>query len=488
MKNQSIKSNAIYNTVKTVSAIIFPLISFPYISHVLLADNLGKINFGLSIISYFSLIATLGINTYAIRECSLVRDNQSQLETTASQIFSINVVTTFIAYCLLLISLLVFRSLDNYRTLIIIQSFSIAATTLGADWLNSAMEDFKFITIRTIAFQFLSLILLFIFVHKPDDYYIYAIICLVSSSGASIVNVFYRKRYCRVVFTLKMDIRRHFNPILLLFVMLLAQNIFNNVDSTMLGLMIGDREVGIYGAAHRMYNIINQVVASVLWVIIPRMSYYFNKGDYEEINGLLRKVLGFNFLIGLPCATGAFILSNDIVYIIAGSSFLEASSVLRILICGFMFTLIGGNFLGNAVLLPSKNERYYMIVCCITALINVVTNYFLIPYYGAKGAAFTTSLCSLFIFILLLLKKDKRIKIRKMLSTVIAPIIGSITIVLICLWLSSVTSLWKRVSLSIIISAVSYFSVQVLLKNELLVLFFKPILKKIRTLFSNFKQ
>ena len=61
MSNKSIKKNTVYNAIKTVSAILFPLITFPYISRVLLPENVGKINFGLSIVSYFSLIASLGI-------------------------------------------------------------------------------------------------------------------------------------------------------------------------------------------------------------------------------------------------------------------------------------------------------------------------------------------------------------------------------------------------------------------------------------------
>ena len=176
MTEKSIKRNTVYNAIKTLSSIIFPLITFPYISRVLLTENSGKIDFGLSIVSYFSLIASLGITTYAIRECSAVREEKNKLSYVASQLWSINIITTVVAYIALTVTLLCYRKLDNYRTLIIIQSLSILATTLGADWLNSAMEDFKYITIRTVAFQFFSLLLMLIFVHKPEDYMKYAVI------------------------------------------------------------------------------------------------------------------------------------------------------------------------------------------------------------------------------------------------------------------------------------------------------------------------
>ena len=295
MTQKSLKKNSIYSILKTGSSILFPLITFPYISRVLLTENVGKINFGLSIVSYFSLIASLGITTYAIRECSTVREDRKKLSDIASQIWSINIITTLFAYFALSITLLCYRKLDNYRILIIIQSISILANTLGADWLNSAMEDFRYITLRTVAFQFISLMLMLIYVQKPEDYMKYAVISLISSAGASITNVWYRRRYCRVRFTKDIDWKRHFAPIMYLFVMILAQTIFNSVDSTMLGLMHGDHEVGIYSAAHKINNIINQVVGSLLWVIMPRMSYYFAERKYDEINILLRKILGFNF-------------------------------------------------------------------------------------------------------------------------------------------------------------------------------------------------
>ena len=91
MAQQSLKKNSIFNAVKTVSSILFPLITFPYVSRVLQPENIGKINFSVSIIAYFSLAASLGITTYAIRECSMVRNDKRKLNDTASQIFSINV-------------------------------------------------------------------------------------------------------------------------------------------------------------------------------------------------------------------------------------------------------------------------------------------------------------------------------------------------------------------------------------------------------------
>lgn len=468
MKEKNIKVNAVLNMIKTISSIIFPLITFPYVSRVLMPENIGKVNFGSSFVSYFSLIASLGIGTYAIRECSAKRDAKDELSKTASQIFSINVITTIIAYALMAITLLLFRDFDSYRTLIIIQSTAILFTTLGCDWLNSAMEDFAFITIRSIAFQFISLILMFVFVHEPSDYMKYAAITVVASSGANIVNIFYRRRYCVVRFVREMEWRKHLKPITLLFVMLLAQTVFNSADVTMLGLMRGDIEVGYYSTAVKITHLINQIISSILWVAMPRLSKLFIEEDFENINKLLRKIfIGF-ISLGLPCAIGCICLSKEIVEVIGGPSYANAALPLVILMIGFLFDLVGGAFLGNMILLPSKREATYMNVCLVSTLVNVVLNYFLIPKWGAAAAAFTTSISYLLMLILCYKATDKRIKLENIRNTVASSIVGCLAIVLVCMAVKiMVHSLIISVLVSVLGSALLYAFVQILFKNEI---------------------
>lgn len=469
MSEKSIKVNSILNVIKTISSIIFPLITFPYISRVLQPENVGKVNFGSSFVSYFSLIASLGITTYAIRECSAARGDKKKLGEKASQIFSINVCTTIVAYVLLGLSLIFFRKLDSYRTLIIIQSTAILFTTWGADWLNSAMEDFKFITIRSIGFQFISLILMFILVHQPDDYYKYAAITVLSSCGANITNILYRRKYCTVRFTKDMHWREHFTPILLLFVMILAQTIFSNADTTMLGLMKGDFEVGIYSTAYKIKNIIVQVVASLCWVVMPRMSYYFVDGDWDKINAMLKKVLSVMVTIGFPCVAGCVVLSSEIIQIVAGQQYSAASLPLVILMVSFIVDIFGGSFLGNMVCLPAKQEKVFMEACCFAAVVNVVLNYILIPYGGSSAAAFTSGISAIVIFVWLFVKKDKRVKLNYIWEVCKSPFIGSVFIVIFCLVMKNISDGVIFITLtSIIGSVLGYAIILVVMKNGLI--------------------
>lgn len=481
----SIKTNTIYNAIKTCSSVLFPLIIFPYILRVLMPDNVGKVDFSASIVSYFNLIASLGISTYAIRECSTNRNDSDKLNNIASQLYSINIISTIISFFLLIITIFFYSKLHNYFVLILIQSISIISNTLSAEWINSAMEDFKYITIRTLVLQLFSLILILMLVKKPDDYLKYVVIGLITSVGGCLYNIRYRRKYCKITFLwrIKYDIdwKRHLPPVLMMFAMLLAQTIFNNIDISMLGIMRGDYEVGIYSTAYKISNILNQLVFSVLWVIMPRMSLYYSEGDYSSISKLCRKILCYNTTIGLPCAIGVILLSDDIILIFAGKEYSESSMVLKVLMLGLVFSLYGGGYIGNCILLPSKKEKIFMIVCCVAAIENIITNYYFIPRFGVVAAASTSVFCAFTIFILLLFFMDKRITIINKVQIYISPIIGCVGIVVVCLCLRYLSNITLRVVFSVFISIFIYFCILYFLRNELLIEVLKDIKKYIKS-------
>lgn len=472
-KERSLMNNAILNLIKTFSSIVFPLITFPYVSRVLLPEGVGKYNFANTYVSYFSLVASLGITTYAIRECSIVRDDKKQLERVSSQIFSINVCSMLIAYTLLFLSLICFRKLDEYRLLIVILSTSIFFTIMGADWLNSAFEDFKYITIRTVFFQIVSLVALFLFVKSPADNIYYAMITALASGGASILNVFYRRKYCRVrmLFSIKeMGWKKHFPSIVLLFVMILVQTIFSSSDITMLGIMRSDYEVGLYSTATKIYTIMNQIMASILWVMLPRLTGYFAEKNYIEINKLLKKCIQFMMGLGLPCIIGGFFLSDEIVTIVGGTEYIEASVYLKILMVSLFFALIGGNIMGNMILLPAKKEKYFLQACVVAAIVNIVLNMIFITEYGALAASITTVIAHVVLFIMLIPRVEKDINIGTFKENMLAPICGSFLVACICLISKSIfQSTWIILIFALVFSILIYAAVLLIMRYQVVI-------------------
>ena len=479
MAKRSINSNAVFNTLKSIFSVIYPLITFPYISRVLMTDNVGKINFGNSIVSYVSLIASLGVTTYAVRECSRVRDNRDELSKTASEILSINLMSTLVAYLGLAVVLVVAKPLENYRKLICIQSTAVLFATLGADWLNTAMEDFRFIAIRTFLMQVLSLLLMFVFVHKPEDYMIYAAISVFASSGANAINIFYRRKYCRTKFTWNMNVKKHFPRILLLFSLILSQTIYVNSDMTILGLMKGDHEVGLYSTSVKIYQIVNSTVASIAWVVMPQLSFYYFRKEYDEINKLLKYSLNFITVLGIPCICGLVIIAPQIITIIAGEAYVEATLSLRILCIAMLCSFFSG-WVGNMTRLPAGKEGLSLAISSGSALLNIVLNFLMIPKWGLNAAAFTTAVSEFFSMICGFIYIDKNIKIEGLRQVFLSPIVGGIGILVIG-WITQtmLNRAWIVSIITIVISLVWYLFVMLISRNEFFMGFAEPVVNKL---------
>ena len=266
MNTRSMAKNAALNTIKTIMAMVFPLITFPYASRVLQVDNIGKVNYAASIISYFSLLAGLGIKTYAIREGARIRDNKVALEKFTNQMFTINMVSTVISY-LLLAGLVCFApSLESYKTLIAIQSINIIGTTIGIEWLYTIVEDYYYITMRSILVQFVSMLLLFALVHSKEDYIIYASISVFATTASYVFNFIHARKIVQVKLTKNVDIAKHLKPIMMIFAMSIATTIYVNSDTTMLGILGGDYYVGVYSTSTKMYSILKNVMSASILV------------------------------------------------------------------------------------------------------------------------------------------------------------------------------------------------------------------------------
>ena len=171
---KSLSLNAAMSAFKTLMNIIFPLITFPYASNVLQVENLGKVNFASSVCGYFLLFAGLGISSYAVREGSRYVNDREKLAAFASEMFSVNMISTALTYVALAVTMLFWTKLHAYTDLMLVLSLQIFFTTIGTEWVFTIFEEYTYITIRGLLFQVLSIFMLFAFVKTRDDYCIYA--------------------------------------------------------------------------------------------------------------------------------------------------------------------------------------------------------------------------------------------------------------------------------------------------------------------------
>ena len=399
MRKKSLGVNALLNGLRSALNLIFPLITFPYVSRVLSVDGMGIYNFSNTYVNYFVLIAGLGVATYAVREGAKYRDNKEQISEFASQIFTINMVSTLIAYLLLIGSLLIFSNLRNYVTCILVFSLQLFFTTIGTEWLYTIYEEYQYITIRSIVFKIISIVLLFLLVHSSNDYLWYAAITVFAGVGSNILNYIHAKSFCKIKFVRDTNWKYHLKPILTIFASSVAVTIYVYSDNTILGLMKNDYAVGIYSTSVKIYQIAQSLLSAVLTVTIPRLAMLWGQRRRREYNDVLTRVINTLGVLVLPASVGLLMLSREVVLIIAGPKFLPSVNSLRIITWAIIFSIFSWIF-SDCVLIPAKREKRVLQNTLITAVINIVLNFILIPTMSYDGTSLSTVLAELSVMIM----------------------------------------------------------------------------------------
>ncbi|MDU2936933.1 MAG: flippase [Clostridiales bacterium] len=470
MKNKSLTKNAILNGIRNGLNLLFPLITFPYVSRVLQVEKLGEYNFANSVISYFVLLAGLGISSYAVREGAKLREDKDKFNFFTSSVFTINVLSTVISYICLFGCLWILESLHKYSMLILVFSIQIIFITIGVEWVYSIYEEYLYITLRGILFKILSIIFLFIFVKTEEDVIAYAGITVFASVGSNLLNFINLKKYCKLSLVDLKLCYVHLKPILTLFASSVAVMIYVYSDTTMLGLMKGDYEVGIYSVSTKIYTIMKSMLSSVIIVSIPRVSLYYGTNQTQKFNNTVQKIYDTLMVLVIPIVLGIFILSERIVVFISGKEYLRSISSLRILSIALIFCISGWIF-NQCILLPSGKEKIILKATAYSAGLNIGLNFILIPYMSENATAFTTVVSEAVMMIICVHYGSKISEVKVLNRNILTSVFACIVMTSVCVILNKFFSEIFNIQVIIVIvliSAIVYGVLLLLMKNEIL--------------------
>ena len=385
----SIKINFIMNMLLTLSSFIFPLISFPYVSRILAPAGIGRVSFAQSLITYFLLISELGISSYGIKAVAKVRDDREDLSRTAQELLCINTLMSLIAYALLIIITMAVPRLYANAELIMICSISILFNTLGMEWLYKGLEQYTYITWRSLLFRTIAIVLMFAFIHTSEDYVIYAMITVFAASASGILNFINVRKYISLKPFRNLKPARHLKSVCIFFAMSCATTIYTNLDTVMLGFMSNDIEVGYYNAAIRLKLILVAFVTSLGAVLLPRASYYAEHQKKAELERLISAAFNFVIVVSVALTIYCIVYAKDIVLLLSGNEFLPAAVVMQ-LIMPTVILIALSNVTGIQILVPLGGERFVLYSELVGAVTDVILNALLIPKLGAAGAAIGT--------------------------------------------------------------------------------------------------
>lgn len=466
-KTTSIKLNMILGLIREFMTFCFPLIINIYIVRALGKETYGLVQYIRSNVSYFALLAGLGISTYAIREGARVRDERRLIEDFSAKMLTINSISTGIALLLLTLAIIIIKDTDTKFDLLlyIVFAMPIIATTIGRDWINIVYEDYIYITIRYIVISIVSLLLIITLVKSQSDYLLFAILSVLPTCLYGIINLAYTRKYAKLQLSSVESCKEHIKPIMILFSSAIASTIYLNSDITILGALINTDAVAIYSVAANTYGAIKQISNSVVAVVIPRLSYYAGTGKDKSSIELVDRLIDCVIAILLPCVVGLFELREQALLIMGGPGYLEGSVALSILSLALLFAVFANVFV-RCVLIPHKLDGIFLKATIASAIVNIVLNFIFVPLMSYNGAALTTLISEIIILAIAVIAAVKVQKIKINLKTVLISGAGCIPIVIICeIFKQAITSVVLVAALSVVTSAVLYFTILFVFKH-----------------------
>ena len=339
-----------------------------------------------------------------------------------------------LSYAILFIAIFTVPRLREEKNLYIILSFTIILTSIGMEWLYKALEQYTYITIRSVFFKFVALIAMFLLVHKQDDYVLYGGITILAASASNVLNLFNVHKYMDLKPIGHYDFKRHIKPIVIFFAMSCATTIYTNLDTVMLGFMATDADVGYYNAAVKIKSILVSIVTSLGAVLLPRASYYIQQGELKQFRRITSKALTFVMLIATPMMVYFIYFAKEGIYFLSGNAYESAVVPMQLIMPTLL--LIGiTNILGIQMLIPMGKEKVVLYSEIWGAIVDVIINAMLIPKYASAGAAIGTLIAEFVVFVVQFrsLKDEvkgafKRIHYGRILIAILLSSIGSLWI------------------------------------------------------------
>lgn len=386
---KSITKNYIYNLSYQLLTLITPFITIPYLSRVLGPDGIGEYSFTFSVVTYFVLVANLGVSNYAQREIAYHQDDRL----TQSRIFyEVNVLRLFLVSVNLIVYYFMISSWQVSHTIYWLQALNIAAVLFDISWLFQGLEEFGKIVLRNFIVRIANVALIFILVHQSSDLLIYTALMGGMNILSGVLIWLYLPKYLERVSIREWRPFRNFLIILQLFLPQIAIQVYVVLDKTMLGLLSGSfAENGYYEQADKMVKLLLTIVTSLGTVMMPRISFAHAHGLKEDVMNYMMKSYRFTWFLSISMCLGLISTAPNFVPWFYGPGYEKVIVVLQA-ISGIVIAIGISNVTGIQYLVPTNRQNQLTLSVIVGAAFNFGINFYLIPKYHSVGVAIVTLL------------------------------------------------------------------------------------------------
>lgn len=428
-----IKKNILYSTILTTSNYIFPLLVYPYVARILGVTNIGICNFVDNIINYFILFSMMGITIMGNRQIATDRAKGIPLSHSFSNLFTLNAITTLISVCGLIAATLTVPALRENHELMWFGMIKLVGNFFLIEWFFKGMENFKYITMRTIFVKCIYVITIFLCIRKREDYPLYYLFTVGMVGVNAIINTVYSRKFIR--FSLKGITFHHIlRPFLLLGVYMLVTSLCTTFNVVFLGFVSDDMQVGYYTTATKLYSIFLALFTGVTSVMLPRMSNLIASGLHDEFKKLLSNTTSLLFAFSIPVIILTVIFAPQIILLISGPGYEGAITPMRIvmplmLIIGYeQIIVIQG-------LMPLKKDKAIMINSSAGAVVSITLNIVLVHSLMSVGSSIAWISSEFVILVLSQIAITRNSNIKFPLLRLVKNMLAYLPLVGILLWI-----------------------------------------------------
>lgn len=479
-KTNSIKKNYIFNLIYQILLVVIPLIVTPYISRVLLADGIGRFSFASSLITYFTIFASFGFDSYAQRE---IANNQNKPEAQSKTFWEILISRgiTIGASLAIQVVLLLTGIYGEYQTLMLILTINIVAILFDISFFFQGNEEFGKLVTRNVIIKVLGTALIFIFIKEQQDLWLYALInsLIIVLSNISLWPTIAKRLKKTSIKQLKP--LRHLKQSFKLFVPTIAISLYTVLDKTLIGLISQSAtQNGYYEQTEKIIKIAMTLITCMSAVMIPRNSSEIAKGNHDIVKENIYRCFNFVWVLGLPMMFGFILISRNLVPWFLGINFTNSTILLQIFTP--LIIIIGcSNILGMQYMIPYKKEKQYTISLLVGFSINFCLNLILIYYFQALGATIATIIAELSVTITMFIFVRKELSFKEIFKTIIKPLIASIIMFICVLPFSLMLTPGIINTLILAVSGIAVYTLLIfLLKENLVLSYLKMFWNKIK--------
>ena len=467
MGKKSLTKNYIFNLLYQVLAIVLPLITTPYLSRVLGAENIGVYSYTLSITTYFILFGSLGVALYGQREIAFVQDNVEERSKLFWEILIMKIFTLTISLVLFYICFCIKGEYHFYYQILTLEIF---ANMVDISWFFQGLEEFKKTVARNTIIKLISIICIFAFVKTNKDLEYYFIIYVLSNFIGNGSLWFYLPKLITKIQPKELNIKRHIKPTILLFIPQIATQVYTVLDKTMIGIIIQDKsEVGFYEQAQKIVKLLLTIVTSLGTVMMPRIAATYAKGELKKVREYMNKSFSFIMMLSFPIMMGLISISCHFVPLFYGSGYEKVSILLCILSPIIVFIGLS-NVTGTQFLLPTKKQNQYTLSVIMGAIINFIFNILLIIIYASIGAAIATIMAEFAVTTIQFIAIRKEIDIKNVFKNMYKFFISSIIMLIFSINIGNlINNDFVSIVVQIISSSIIYFTLLLLLKEKMII-------------------